>query len=190
MNLLEYNNHFSYIEETANLKSLAEITREIKSSDKAIEFVNEFKSKIASHLDLEPTQDLKPFLEYIAKLLSQNRKEMMNTFRPDVVKHYYEKLLVGILHILHEKHAFECQIFNAIKDLELDSFEQIKNSLVIKRTSMISEEGKEPSGKSKPNYVKYQKMLTQNVATELTTAAKSQTIDTSNEGTQNQINDI
>ena len=90
MNLSEYNNHFSYIEETANLKSLAEITREIKSSEKAIEFVNEFKSKIASHLDLEPTQDLKPFLEYIAKLLSQNRKEMMNTFRPDVVKHYYE----------------------------------------------------------------------------------------------------
>ena len=55
---------------------------------------------------------------------------------------------------------------------------------------MISEEGKEQPGKSKPNYVKYQKMLTQNVATELTTAAKSQTIDRSNEGTQNQINDI
>ena len=88
------------------------MSKEIKSSDEATKFINEFKDKIITHLNSKPKQDLKSFLKNFENLMFQHKQKMMKNLKIDVVDKNYDLLLVWTLYCLHEDSAFECQILN------------------------------------------------------------------------------
>ena len=75
--------------------------------------------------------------------MSQHKTKTMKTHQIDLIEQNYQYLLVWILYVLHDEHAFECQVLYAIKHLKLDTFDQIKNSLVIMSSLADLEEVKE-----------------------------------------------
>ena len=116
---------------------------------------------------------------------------MMKAWKIDEVEQNYEQLLVLILYILHEEYAFECQILYALKHLKLETFNQIKDSLVIKSTSVESEEVKQQSKKTnQANYVECIKIAIQKVVNKLSKSMKPQTLKALIKDIENHINNI
>ena len=121
----------------------------------------------------------------------QHKKKMMKALTIDVVEQNYEQLLVLILYILHEEYAFECQILYALKHLKLETFDQIKDSLVIKSTSVESEEVKQqPEKTNQANYVECIKIAIQKVVNKLSKSMKPQTLKALIKDIENHINNI
>ena len=180
-----------HIEEIVYTKNLDNINKEIKSSLKAMQFVNKFKEKIASNLDSKPEQDFGAFLNNIKNLMSHHWKKMMKTFKIDLIEQNCDSLLVLILYDMHDKPAFEWKILDAIKSLKFESFDQIQKSLKIKRNSALTEEVKEqPAEIGKTAYVEWIKMVLQKVTDKLTKSMPPQSLNALRKDIQNQLSNI
>ena len=150
-----------------------------------------FKHKIISQIKSKPKQDLRSFLKNFENLMLQHKTKMMKTFQIDLIEQNYQYLLVWILYVLHDEHAFECQVLYAIKHLKLETFDQIKNSLVIKSVSADLEEVKEQPVKINQNaYSECLKMVVHKVMNKLSKSMKPQTINALKKDIENQINNI
>ena len=172
-------------------KSLNNIDQEVKSSIKATEFVNNFKDKIISHLDSKPKQDFRSFLNNFENLMLQHKKKMMKKFQSDLIEQNYQYLLVWILYVLHDEHAFECQVLYAIKHLKWETFDQIKNSIVINRTfTDLEEVQKQPAKIDQSNYAECIKIAVQKVVEKLSKPLRPQTSKALIKDIENQINNM
>ena len=150
-----------------------------------------FKHKIISQIKSKPKQDLRSFLKNFENLMLQHKTKMMKTFQIDLIEQNYQYLLVWILYVLHDEYAFECQVLYAIKHLKLETFDQIKNSLVIKSVSADLEEVKEQPVKINQNaYSECLKMVVHKVMNKLSKSMKPQTINALKKDIENQINNI
>ena len=150
-----------------------------------------FKHKIISQIKSKPKQDLRSFLKNFENLMLQHKTKMMKTFQIDLIEQNYQYLLVWILYVLHDEYAFECQVLYAIKHLKLETFDQIKNSLVIKSVSADLEEVKEQPVKVNQNaYSECLKMVVDKVMNKLSKSMKPQTINALKKDIENQINNI
>ena len=172
-------------------KNLDSIYKEIKSCQKATEFMNDFKDKVIYNLKSKPIQDLKSFLKNFENLMTQHKKKKMKALKIDVIEQNYEYLLTLILYVLHEEYAFECQIIYALKQLKIETFEQIKDSLIIKSASAeLEEEKEEPIKLDQVNYVECIKITIQKVMNKLSKSKKPQTSKALIKDIENQISNI
>ena len=156
-----------------------------------------FKHKIISQIKSKPKQDLRSFLKNFENLMLQHKTKMMKTSPIDQIEQNYQYLLVWILYVLHDEHAFECQILHSIKHLKLEKFDQIKNSLVIMSSLADLEEVKEqPPQIDRENYVECMKMVAQKAvdklsrSDQLSMSNRPQNIKTLKKDIDNQINNI
>ena len=171
---------------------LDSIYKEIESCQKAKEFVNEFKDKIIVNLETKPKQDLKSFLNNFENLMTQHKKKMMKTSKIDLIDQNYEQILVLTLYILLEEKIFECQILDAVRFLKLETFDQIKNSLIVKSGNGELEEGKEQSEIiiHTDHYTKCLKNIIRKAVEKLTKPMRPLTSKSLRKDIENQINNI
>ena len=119
-----------------------------------------------------------------------HRKKTMKTYEIDVIEQNYKHVLVLILYTLHNEHAFECKILEAIMFVRLETIDQIKDSLIVKNSSAELEEKEEPIKLDQTNYVECIKIAVQKVVNKLSKSMKPQTSKALIKDIENHINNI
>ena len=148
--------------------------------------------KIKLFITSNPTRSktLNRSLNNCENLMFHHRKKTMKTYEIDVIEQNYKHVLVLILYTLHNEHAFEWKILEAIMFVRLETIDQIKDSLIVKNSSAELEEKEEPIKLDQTNYVECIKIAVQKVVNKLSKSMKPQTSKALLKDIENQINNI
>ena len=124
--------------------------------------------------------------------MTQHKKKMMKTSKIDLIDQNYEQILVLTLYILLEEKIFECQILDAVRFLKFETFDQIKNSLIVKSGNGELEEGKEQSEIiiHTDHYTECLKNIIRKAVEKLTKPMRPVTSKSLRKDIENQINNI
>ena len=113
---------------------------EFKSEIAVQKFYEIFKTKIKSHLNTKPKQEIKSFLSNFENLLKQQKDKFLKQTKIDLAEDNYDQFAVYVMREMYYDKIFRCQLFEYVMEQQFNTIEEIKDSLIVKNGSELNKE--------------------------------------------------